>query len=92
MKGFNSVIVCVAVQNNSARSVQALPTDWLIYDEMSRGHRMASVRCCSMVTPITVAIFGGCAKLPSSALQEPIAQKGTANLVKKKPACVNQVT
>ncbi|CAK6975730.1 '-5' RNA helicase YTHDC2 [Scomber scombrus] len=62
-------------ENNSARSVQALPTDWLIYDEMSRGHRMASVRCCSMVTPITVSIFGGCAKLPSSALQEPAPQK-----------------
>lgn len=58
-------------ENGPSRSPpQALPTDWLIYDEMSRGHRMASVRCCSMVTPITVAIFGGCAKLPSSALQE----------------------
>ncbi|XP_044189523.1 3'-5' RNA helicase YTHDC2 isoform X1 [Thunnus albacares] len=65
-------------ENNPARSVQALPTDWLIYDEMSRGHRMASVRCCSMVTPITVAIFGGCAKLPTSALQEPAAQKDSS--------------
>ncbi|XP_076615090.1 3'-5' RNA helicase YTHDC2 isoform X1 [Chaetodon auriga] len=54
----------------------AYPTDWLVYDEMSRGHRMASVRCCTMVTPITVAIFGGCSKLPRSALQEPAAQKG----------------
>ncbi|XP_042365751.1 3'-5' RNA helicase YTHDC2 isoform X2 [Plectropomus leopardus] len=54
-----------------AKSAQALPTDWLIYDEMSQGHRMASVRCCSLVTPITVAIFAGCAKLPSPALQEP---------------------
>uniref|UniRef100_A0A7N8XXR8 RNA helicase n=1 Tax=Mastacembelus armatus TaxID=205130 RepID=A0A7N8XXR8_9TELE len=58
-------------ENSPAKSVQALPTDWLIYDEMSRGNRMASVRCCSMVTPITVAIFGGCAQLPCSALQEP---------------------
>ncbi|KAM9338343.1 3'-5' RNA helicase YTHDC2 [Symphorus nematophorus] len=64
-------------ENSSAKSTPALPTDWLIYDEMSRGHRMASVRCCSMVTPITVAIFGGCAKLPSSALQEPALQKAT---------------
>ncbi len=45
---------------------------------------MASVRCCSMVTPITVAIFGGCAKLPSSALQEPAIQKATGKQVKKK--------
>ncbi|XP_034402370.1 3'-5' RNA helicase YTHDC2 isoform X1 [Cyclopterus lumpus] len=64
-------------ENSTAKSAQALPTDWLIYDEMSRGHRMASVRCCSMMTSITVAIFGGCAKLPSSALQEPAAQKAT---------------
>ncbi|XP_033952296.1 3'-5' RNA helicase YTHDC2 [Pseudochaenichthys georgianus] len=63
-------------ENGPSRSPhQALPTDWLIYDEMSRGHRMASVRCCSMVTPITVAVFGGCAKLPSSALQEPSAPR-----------------
>uniref|UniRef100_UPI003AAAF468 3'-5' RNA helicase YTHDC2 isoform X2 n=1 Tax=Centroberyx gerrardi TaxID=166262 RepID=UPI003AAAF468 len=59
-------------------SIQALPTDWLIYDEMTRGHRIASVRCCSMVSPITVAIFGGGAKLPSSALQEPAIQKDSA--------------
>uniref|UniRef100_A0A8C9ZK22 RNA helicase n=1 Tax=Sander lucioperca TaxID=283035 RepID=A0A8C9ZK22_SANLU len=68
-------------ENGPAKSAQALPTDWLIYDEMSRGHRMASVRCCSLTTPITVAIFGGCAKLPSSALQEPAVQRGTDSLV-----------
>ncbi|KAK5851607.1 hypothetical protein PBY51_023149 [Eleginops maclovinus] len=65
----------------SKSSPQALPTDWLIYDEMSRGHRMASVRCCSMVTPITVAIFGGCAKLPSSALQQPPSQRASDSLL-----------
>uniref|UniRef100_A0A671VQR6 RNA helicase n=1 Tax=Sparus aurata TaxID=8175 RepID=A0A671VQR6_SPAAU len=65
------------MENRKAKLAHAYPTDWLIYDEMSRGHRMASVRCCSMVTPITVAIFGGCAKLPSSALQEPAVQKVT---------------
>ncbi|KAM3874374.1 LOW QUALITY PROTEIN: 3'-5' RNA helicase YTHDC2-like [Diretmus argenteus] len=56
-------------------SVQELPTDWFIYDEMTQGN---SVRCCSVVTPITVALFGGCAKLPSSALQEPVLQTGTS--------------
>lgn len=52
---------------------------------------MASVRCCSMVTPITVAVFGGCAKLPSSALQEPDVQKVTGNQVKKETARTCQV-
>ncbi|KAF5909510.1 putative ATP-dependent RNA helicase YTHDC2 isoform X1, partial [Clarias magur] len=57
--------------NGQAAAVQALPTDWLIYDEMTRAHRIASVRCCTAVSPLTVAVFGGRAKLPSSALLEP---------------------
>ncbi|XP_076867546.1 3'-5' RNA helicase YTHDC2 isoform X2 [Brachyhypopomus gauderio] len=57
--------------NAQATAVQSLPTDWLLYDEMTRAHRIASVRCCTVVTPLTVAVFGGCAKLPSTALQEP---------------------
>ncbi|KAM7393407.1 hypothetical protein PAMA_008186 [Pampus argenteus] len=62
-------------ENKPARSAQALPTDWLVYDEMSRSHRIASVRCCSLVTPVTVAIFGGCSKPSSCALQQPAAQR-----------------
>jgi len=54
--------------HGEAPSVQALPTDWVIYDELIQGDR-ATIRCCSLVTPITVAIFGGCARLPGSALQ-----------------------
>ncbi|KAL2100516.1 hypothetical protein ACEWY4_004910 [Coilia grayii] len=65
--------------NGQMAAVQALPTDWLIYDEMTRAHRIASVRCCSAVTALTVSIFGGCAKLPSSALQEPTAQRDELN-------------
>ncbi|KAM4878739.1 3'-5' RNA helicase YTHDC2-like isoform 2-T2 [Sylvia borin] len=55
--------------NGQAAAVEALPTDWLIYDEMTRAHRIANIRCCSVVTPITVALFCGPARLPSNALQ-----------------------
>ncbi|KAM3850277.1 3'-5' RNA helicase YTHDC2-like [Diretmus argenteus] len=58
-------------------SVEAPPTDWFIYDEKTQGNRMSTVRCCSMVTPITVALFGGGAKLPSSPLQEAVLQTET---------------
>ncbi|XP_026195327.1 3'-5' RNA helicase YTHDC2 isoform X3 [Anabas testudineus] len=67
-------------ESNPAELGQALPTDWLIYDEMSRGHRMASVRCCSLVTAITVAIFGGCDK-QHSALPEPAVLKRNDSLL-----------
>ncbi|XP_062409624.1 3'-5' RNA helicase YTHDC2 [Sardina pilchardus] len=65
--------------NGQLAAVQALPTDWLIYDEMTRAHRIASVRCCSIVSPLAVGIFGGCAKLPSTALQEPTVQRDDVN-------------
>ncbi|KAM5193048.1 3'-5' RNA helicase YTHDC2 [Mantella aurantiaca] len=57
-------------ENGQAAAIQALPTDWLIYDEMTRAHRIANIRCCTVVTPVTVAIFSGPSRLPSNALQE----------------------
>ncbi|KAM7149206.1 3'-5' RNA helicase YTHDC2 isoform 7-T8 [Molossus nigricans] len=56
--------------NGQAAAIQALPTDWLIYDEMTRAHRIANIRCCSAVTPVTVLVFCGPARLASNALQE----------------------
>ncbi|KAH0501853.1 putative ATP-dependent RNA helicase YTHDC2 [Microtus ochrogaster] len=57
--------------NGQAAAIQALPTDWLIYDEMTRAHRIANIRCCSAVTPVTVLVFCGPSRLASNALQEP---------------------
>ncbi|KAM6391605.1 3'-5' RNA helicase YTHDC2 [Rhynochetos jubatus] len=62
--------------NGQAAAVQALPTNWLIYDEMTRAHRIANIRCCSVVTPVTVALFCGPARLPNNALQEPSSFRG----------------
>ncbi|KAG9487928.1 hypothetical protein GDO78_007629 [Eleutherodactylus coqui] len=64
-------------ENGQAAAIQVLPTDWLIYDEMTRAHRIANIRCCSVVTPATIAIFSGPAKLPSNALQEPSLCRAT---------------
>ncbi|NXH12914.1 YTDC2 helicase, partial [Bucco capensis] len=62
--------------NGQAAALQALPTDWLIYDEMLRAPRIANIRCCSLVTPGTVALFCGPARLASNALQEPSSSRG----------------
>ncbi|XP_027526656.1 3'-5' RNA helicase YTHDC2 isoform X1 [Neopelma chrysocephalum] len=62
--------------NGQTAAVQALPTDWLIYDEMTRAHRIANIRCCSVVTPVTVALFCGPARLPSNALQTSSSIRG----------------
>ncbi|XP_062369135.1 3'-5' RNA helicase YTHDC2-like [Cinclus cinclus] len=66
----------IAPANGQAAAIQALPTDWLIYDEMTRGHKIANIRCCSVVTPVTVALFCGPARLPSNALQASSSFRG----------------
>ena len=43
---------------------------------MTRAHRIANIRCCSAVTPVTVLIFCGPARLASNALQEPSSFRG----------------
>ena len=50
-------------------AIQQLPCDWLVYEEMTRMERLAVVKCCTLVSPITVVIFAGCSKLPADALK-----------------------
>ncbi|XP_013183775.2 3'-5' RNA helicase YTHDC2 [Amyelois transitella] len=54
----------------SAKSVQALPTDWIVFEEISRAGRFCFVRTCTLVTPLTVALFGGPLRLPAGALTQ----------------------
>lgn len=79
-RGYNSLVLPALAQiapaNGQAAAIQALPTDWLIYDEMTRAHKTANIRCCSVVTPVTVALFCGPARLPSNALQASSSFRG----------------
>ena len=51
-------------------AVNRLPTDWLAYDEMTRLHRSAQVKSCTVMSPVTIAIFAGPAKLPLEAIKD----------------------
>lgn len=53
----------------------SLPSDWMLYEEMTRmGMGAACVRCCTIISPITVALFTGPAKLSSDAVKENSAE------------------
>ncbi|XP_073241899.1 3'-5' RNA helicase YTHDC2-like [Porites lutea] len=47
------------VSTAQAKAIAKLPSDWLIYEEMSRLYTTVTVKCCSLVSPITVALFTG---------------------------------
>ncbi|KAF9424522.1 hypothetical protein HW555_000333 [Spodoptera exigua] len=54
----------------SQKSVHNLPTDWVVFEEISRAGRFCFIRCNTLVTPLTVALFGGPLRLPNSALTQ----------------------
>lgn len=54
----------------SQKSVQNLPTDWVVFEEISRAGRFCFIRCNTLVTPLTVALFGGPLRLPPGALTQ----------------------
>ncbi|XP_043278621.1 3'-5' RNA helicase YTHDC2-like [Venturia canescens] len=53
-----------------AGNVNGLPSDWLIYEEMSRVGRFCHVKTVTLVNPVTVALFSGPAKLPMEIIYE----------------------
>lgn len=54
----------------SQKSVHNLPTDWVVFEEISRTGRFCFIRCNTLVTPLTVALFGGPLRLPLAALTQ----------------------
>ncbi|XP_075918738.1 3'-5' RNA helicase YTHDC2-like [Petromyzon marinus] len=46
-------------QEGVPQGVAALPTDWLVFGEMTRVHRLPIARCVTAVSPVAVALFAG---------------------------------
>ena len=47
---------------------ERLPTDWVVFEEMSRAGKLCQIRMCTVISPITVALFAGPMRLSSDAL------------------------
>ena len=60
----------VLPQITQKAAIRELPSEWLFYEESTRASRLACVRTCTLVTPITIALFAGPTKLPADALKE----------------------
>ncbi|XP_071845788.1 3'-5' RNA helicase YTHDC2-like isoform X2 [Apostichopus japonicus] len=58
-----------------------LPSDWFIYEEQTRVFRSLYVRCVTLVSPITIALFCGPSCLPEDSLTLPnSAARGQAKV------------
>jgi hypothetical protein len=45
-------------------NVKCLPSDWMLYEEMSHSGKCCYAKTLTLVNPITVVLFSGPARLP----------------------------
>ncbi|KAJ7384544.1 3'-5' RNA helicase ythdc2 [Desmophyllum pertusum] len=64
-----------SVTGAQAKSISKLPSDWLIYEEMSRLYTTVTVKCCTLVSPITVSLFTGPSLSSEHVTQDPSATR-----------------
>ena len=53
----------LSAQSRHQQIVQQLPTDWLLYEEMTRTHLLSQIKSCTAVSAVTVALFAGPGKV-----------------------------
>ncbi|KAK3929267.1 3'-5' RNA helicase YTHDC2 [Frankliniella fusca] len=56
------------IDPKDGRIPEKLPTDWIVYEEMNRTGKLCQIRMCTIISPITIALFTGPIRLPSDAL------------------------
>lgn len=54
----------------TAKAIKEIPTNWFIFDEMTRVGHLAMIRGVTAVSPTTVFLFAGPNKLPAQAVSE----------------------
>jgi len=59
---------CTSVASSHSAVLEALPSDWLVYEKISRSGKFYYAHCCTVVSPITVALFAGPARMPLDAV------------------------
>lgn len=66
----NSVLSLPIFQNSINNTIENLPSEWIIYDSMVQNNHISLVNYCTLVTPITVALFSGQIKLNSKYMKD----------------------
>lgn len=61
----------IGVAQSYSAAVSALPSDWILYEELNRAGNLCQIRMCTVVSPITVALFAGPIRLPLDCLSDP---------------------
>lgn len=59
-----------SVAASQTATVEALPSDWLFYEDLNRCGHYCHIRCCTLVTPITIVLFTAPMRLPIDCISE----------------------
>lgn len=53
-----------SIDKSRAQLLDTLPTDWLLFNAMTKTGKTCFVECCTVVSPITIALFAGNIQTP----------------------------
>lgn len=66
----SSVIYLTNYQKQQNVKIENLASEWLLYNEMSQHGNLKCLKCCTLVSPLCIAIFSGNLKLNEKYLNE----------------------
>ena len=59
----------LSAQSRHQKIVAKLPTDWLLYEEMTRTHLLSQIKSCTAISAVTVALFAGPGKVANDTVK-----------------------
>ncbi len=61
-----------SINKSRIKKLQSLPTDWLLFNQMTKVGKISYAQCCTLLSPITVALFAGNIRAPIESYMENI--------------------
>lgn len=66
---FHPSSVLAAFTGRGKKKTPEFPSEWFIYDELCRSGARSLARCCTIISPVTMALLAGPVRLPADAWQ-----------------------
>uniref|UniRef100_A0A1B6C6P5 RNA helicase n=1 Tax=Clastoptera arizonana TaxID=38151 RepID=A0A1B6C6P5_9HEMI len=60
----------IGINAAHASTISKFPSDWIVYEELNKLEHTTHIKTCTVVSPITLAIFGGPSRLSSDAFAD----------------------
>jgi HrpA-like RNA helicase len=88
---FHPSSVLGAFTGRGKKKMPEFPSEWFIYDELCRSGARSLARCCTIISPVTMALLAGPMRLPTDAWQS-ASNEGAQSASEDEPDDLGPVT